>query len=160
MSLETDCSWRRLDTMIFRNLPGPPLPLYLIITSQSGTVLASRPHSLSSNPNWTNLDLPCTASPFTLSLQDSNHATVHKAILDLSQVHFIATDIEKELESFDFLALMFEFTDEQGWYTTTEFSSLLSSKASSSSKQIKILATQAALPREIQFSSLRLAYYE
>mmetsp|Transcript_2159 Transcript_2159/g.5451 ORF Transcript_2159/g.5451 Transcript_2159/m.5451 type:complete len:160 (+) Transcript_2159:1451-1930(+) len=159
MSLEADCSWRRLDTMIFRNLPIPPLQLHLTITSSSGTVLASRPHSLSSNPNWTNLDLPCTASPFTLSLLDSNKSTVYKAIIDLSRVHFIATDIE-ELESFDFLALMFEFTDEQGWYTTSEFSSRLSPKASGSTRQIKILATQAAFPREINFNSLRQAYIE
>jgi hypothetical protein len=84
---------------------------------------------------------------------------VHKAILDLSYVHFIASDIE-ELESFDFLACLFEFTDESGWYTTSEFSSLLSVKAASSSKQMKILATQSATAREIPFSSLKQTYHE
>ncbi|CAG9324668.1 unnamed protein product [Blepharisma stoltei] len=158
MSLEFDCSWKVLTSIILRNLQGPPSPLELQISSLSKDFQLKLPHSPSCNPSWPNLNIFSSLFPISIKISNPSDELILETVLDPRHMYFIANDLSS-LENFSHCAWLFEFS-ENGYYTNQENASELIAIASNCSAQQKLQATQDAVSRVISFQDLKRRYEE
>jgi len=153
MSLELDCSWKQMTCIAVRNLPGPPARVKLLL--ESATFFYQTEHSLTCNPTWRNLEIPKDVFPVSLKVY-SNEECLLETFVDSKKMHFVCESLQC-LESFDFPVCFIEFSEE-GFFTTEEFSENFTHLARNCSFQIKLLATQEATSRRVNFSKIQNKY--
>lgn len=156
VKLRMDCSWKRMQAIVFRNVPVAPQTLSLTLISASGEVVFSSSLGLTCNPAWTLPPISLQAYPLTANLIGEGDAMVWTGGIDLCELYFVTSDL-KDIDWLQGLAVLLQFYNE-GYYTVYPLAAEVCEAAKSNSQQIKISVTTLAQPREVDFAKLQRDY--
>ena len=156
VKLRMDCSWKRLQAVVFRNVPATPQTLSVALITAAGEVVFASSQGLTCNPAWTLPSIPLQCFPLTINLMDEGSAVLWTSAIDLCALYFVTSDL-KDIDWLQGLAVLLQFYNE-GYYTVYSLASEVCEAAKSNSQQIKISVTTLAQPREVDYGKLRMEY--
>ena len=156
--LKMDCSWKRLQAVAFRNVPGSPQPLSLTVVSVGSGVVFHQQHAVTCNPTWTLPAIRLKDFPVIVQLKGENGEEMWAEPIDIRVLYFVTSDL-KDIEQLPSMAVLFLFQNE-GYYTLQSQAAAACSSAKNNSQQIKISVTTLAQPREVAFSRLQTDYQQ
>ena len=156
MKLRMDCSWKRLQAIVFRNVPVTPQTLSLTLISPTAEVVFTSSQALTCNPTWTMPEISLRSYPLTINLLNESNIPVWTGGIDLCDLYFVTSDL-KDIDWLKGLAVLLQFYNE-GYYTVPSLAAEVCEAAKSNSQQIKISVTTLAQPREVDFGKLQKEY--
>ena len=156
VKLAMDCSWKRLQEVGFRCVPGPPTDLVLVGRAQSGEQVFKLTEEFTINPTWTLPAIPHKKFPVCFELQTSAGSLIWTDSIDLRRLFFVTSDL-KDLERTPSLAMILHFRGD-GFYTVESLAPMVCEAARNNNDQIKILGTSCAQARSVDFTKLQHRY--
>lgn len=156
VKLRMDCSWKRLQGVVFRNVQSKPQPMSVVIEANTGQTLFTGRQGITCNPAWTLPNIPLSAYPITIHLLGEDGSQLWTDTADLRELYFVTSDL-KDMEWLQGIAVLFHFYNE-GYYSVPSLASEACEAAKNNSQQIKISVTTLAQAREVDFAKLQSEY--